>query len=251
MEKLKGGQVGESPKKLFVCYHGFAGEGKTTQLLTFPPPLYILNCGDRDIKYLLNRLPENYDIYYEWLIQNPDAPQLATSYIQRADAMLAVALKSGQGSFLIDAVDIFWDYIQAAKITKPEGTALRFKPANEYAFDFLQRLTVSPLQVGVTALASEVWEGPSATGRFTHGGWKHIDRYLTTDIRVFHKEQMVAGAKPVTTADPTVTHAAYFAASKLAEHLLRRIVDNISFSFLYKMTFGVAHPDAESLWKPS
>lgn len=252
MEKLRGGSVGEYLRKLFACYYGFAGEGKTTQLLTFPPPLHILNCGDRDIKPLLEQLPESHDIYYEWLVPDVDAlsQRVAEGYLQRADALLALALKNG-GSFLMDGIDIHWEFVQIAKITAPEGTALRYKPANQYCFDFFGKLTSSPLQIGVTSLAAEIWNGPSSTGRFRYAGWKHIDRYIETAVRMFIKEQMAAGEKPQATQNPTVTHAAYIEQSKKAEHLARRVFDNMNFGFLYKATFGVPYPEEDKLWKPS
>lgn len=253
MEKIIGGQVGEYDKKLFTCAHGFAGEGKTTFLLTYPPPLYLLNCGDRDSRSLLAQLPGHYEVYYEWLASDVDAlsQPVAAQYTARADALLTAALAGKRGSFLLDGHDLFWEIIQAAKIAAREGTALRFKPANEYAFSFYGRLNKSPLQVGVSAMAQEMWDGPSSTGRFTHMGWKHLDRFLTTDLRVFHKEKMEAGRKPVPVQDPSVTHAGYFEDSKLQEALLRRIIDNPTFALVYKMTFGQAHPEGDKLWQPS
>jgi hypothetical protein len=248
LEKLRGGQQLEYPRRIFACYHGFGGEGKTTQLLTFPPPLNIVNCGDRDIKYLLERLPDC-EINYEWLTWDVDAPGKAKSYLQRATAMRDHALRSG-GSFLMDGHDLWWDYVQAALVSP--GTALKYKPANEFQFGFWQPLVAAPnLQVGVAALAQEKWEGASSTGRFSHGGWKHMERYIETDVRMFIKEQLVAGEKPQTTQNPTVTHAGYIEGAKKAEHLLRRIFDNLSFALLYKMSFGQAYPNEEALWKPS
>jgi hypothetical protein len=248
LETLRGGQPLDYPKKLFVCYHAFTGEGKTTQLLTFPPPLHFVNCGDRDIKHLIERLPDSYEIHYEWLVWDVDATAKAESYLERATAMKNLAIRNG-GSFLMDGSDLFWDFVQAAKVSP--GTALKYKPANEFMFGFWQPLTAaSNLQVGVTALAQEIWEGASSTGRYSHGGWKHLDRYIETDVRMFIKEQLVAGQKPAATQSPTVTHAGYIEASKKAEHLLRRIFDNLSFASLYRYTFGEAYPEEEKLWKP-
>lgn len=252
METLKGGQVGDYARKLVLCAHGFAGEGKTTLLLTFPPPLTIVNCGDRDIKYLLEKLPEHYDINYEWIPFDVDAISKTTAegFLSRAENALKVALKAG-GSFLVDAADLLWEITQAAKVDS-SGTALRFKAANEWGFSFWGRATkAANLQVGMTSMAAEIWEGPSSTGRYKHGGWKHLDRYIETDVRMFHKEQMVAGNKPVAVSNPTVTHAGYFEASKKNEILLRRIIENPSFATIYKMTYGQAHPQEELLWRPT
>lgn len=250
VERLKGGEVGSYPKKLFVCAHGFAGSGKTTLALTFPPPLYFLNC-DRDARHLLAKLPSHYDIYYEWLIKEVDTydPQTAATYVTRAGNLIREAIKSGTGTVIIDGVDVLWEYVTTA-LVPPEGTALRYKAANEAMFGILTPLSASPLQVVVTALAQEIWDGPRSTGRYTHGGFKHIDRYILTDLRTYIVETVEAGEKPTPVPNPTVTHAAYVEQSKLSEHMLRRIIERPSFALLYKMTFGEPWPEEDKLWHP-
>lgn len=253
---LKGGQrPPNETDKLVVSVHGKQGRGKTAFALTFPPPLFVMNC-DRPAGFLLEQLPESYDIMYEAISLDVDTitPGLATQYLHTMDALVRAARAKGAGTFICDGWDIFWEYVKVAKLPNATGDPLprEFADANAYMDNLLRRLSASPLHVVLTSLSGQVWEGAKKeTTKVKREGWKHSGRWITHEVYLFSPEDRDT-PQEVPTADQAKgqTHSAYIAANKLNETTIGAVVGNLTFKLLYRMTFGRLPDGHAELWTP-
>lgn len=256
--RLHGGQSPDRARTIVASVYGRQGAGKTTFLLTFPPPLWIFNC-DRPMGHLLEKLPETTEIVYDEAPLDVDASNQAQAreILARFDALLAEALREGRGSFLLDGADILWDYVKLAKLPRQYGEAGEPLPrewaeANAYMNQRLQRLCASPLQVGMSAIARKVWEGARReTDRVEPEGYKHRGRWITFEAYLYTPESRDLPQEIPVETKRGQTHMAYVTVSKVNESLVGAVFPSLTFRLVYRMVYGEPWPEEGTLWVPS
>jgi hypothetical protein len=255
-EQLKGGQ---SPKneesRIFANVYGVSGAGKTAFALTFPPPFFILNL-DKDMRELLMQLPDSYDVEYERLVFEVDGLTAgsAAQYLVKADALLKKALLAGEGTFLLDGGDIFWDTVKIAKLMKGGDGVLPkdYSPANAYMNSYLSRLQHAPFHVCMTSMSRKKWEGAKKeSDKMEADGFKHRKRWVSHEIYMFTPEQRQYPSEVPAQAGTGQTHKAYIDTSKINESLVGSVIPNLTFKVLYAMTYGSLPDEYKKLWSPS
>ncbi len=255
-EQLKGG---ESPKgeadRIFANVYGTSGAGKTAFALTFPPPFFILNF-DKDMSHLLVQLPDSYDIEYERLVFEVDGLTAgsAAQYIAKADALLKKALLKGEGTFILDGGDLFWDVAKIAKLMRGgEGVLPKdYSPANTYMNSYLSRLQNAPFHVCTTAMARKKWEGAKKeSDKMESDGFKHRKRWVTNEVYVFTPEQRQYPSEVPAQGSTGQTHNFYMDTSKINESLVGTVVPNLTFKLLYAMVYGSVPEEYKALWSPA
>lgn len=275
MTKLIGGQspATERADKIMLLAHGFPGVGKTAFALSFPAPFWVFNL-DRAIGALSTKLPEGHLLDYEAVAIDVDSPTKATAvqYLTRFDKLLNRAL-TGQildddgtvitvpkdGTFILDGSDIFWDIVKIAKVNNLDSDLPKeYAPANAYMNGVLGRLGRSSLNVVFSTISSKVWTGAKTeSDRVRANGFKHKDRMLTHEVYMFTPEdrrnpqEVPKGGDAATPGSTGQTHRAIITMSKLNESLINRVMPNLNFGLLYRLTFGMAYPEPERLWSPS
>lgn len=255
-EQLKGG---EAPKgetdRIFANVYGTSGSGKTAFALTFPPPFFILNF-DKDMKHLLVQLPDSYDIEYERLVFEVDGltAGAAAQYVAKADALLKKALLRGEGTFILDGGDLFWDVAKIAKLMKGGDGVLPkdYSPANTYMNSFLSRLQNAPFHVCTTAMARKKWTGAKTeSDQMESDGFKHRKRWVTNEVYMFTPEQRQYPSEVPAQGGTGQTHNAYIDTSKINESLVGTVIPNLTFKLLYAMVYGSLPEEYKKLWTPS
>jgi hypothetical protein len=174
--------------------------------------------------------------------------------LRKFDALVTAAIKSGEGSFIIDGFDLFWDLVKLAKIPGGGEDAMprEWASANEYMNGHLRRLHMSPLQVCLTTMSSKIWTGAKTeTERVRADGFKHRGRWLTHEIYLFTPENTTEPHASPKQSALGQSHQAYIGSSKLREALVGRVLPSLSFATLYKLTFEQAYPDGSTLWSPA
>ncbi len=254
-EKLKGGQTPkDEPNTIFANIYGIHGTGKSTLALTFPPPLYVVNI-DRKMKTLLEAMPSHYEIVYERLKLDVDAVTraMASQYLGAYDAMVAMALKGGKGTFIFDGFDVFWDIVKLAKLPEGDDIAPReWSVANEYMNNNMRRLEASPLHVAITAMAKKRWTGAKTESDTMEAeGFKHRKRWVTHELYMFTPEQRQYPLEVPAQGATGQTHMTYIDTCKLKEELIGSVLPNMTFKTLYTLNFGELPPDADKLWIPN
>jgi hypothetical protein len=246
---------------MMTLVYGFPGSGKTSFLLSFPPPLFMVNL-DRDPSELFRQLPENYEVTYERIQYDVDmTPAKANSVLSKVGAMAQLAINHARenperpGSFLFDGFDLQWEYVKEAKLPPSRGdgiAAKEYADANTWMLGLLSKLYYSPLQVGLSALAKEIWNKQSSgSGTYDPEGFRHRGRWMTHEIYMFSPEEVVPREKP-RAEGLGQSHRSYIKVSKFNEQkLVRLIVPNLTFATVYKLSFGENHPQQDELWTPS
>lgn len=261
--KLLGGDTpeGEASDKLMVLSHGYPGTGKTSFALSFPAPFWVFNL-DRAIGSITKGLPKTHELTYEAVAIDVDTPTpaVAAAYLAKFDMLLkdAIASKS-DGTFVIDGWDIFWDLVKIAKVRNLESELPKeYAPANAHMNGILGRLGRSPLNVVFTTISSKVWSGAKTeTDRVRADGFKHKDRMLTHEVYLFSPEdrrnpnEVPKGGDPSKPGETGQTHRGLITMSKLNESLINRMVPNLNFNLLFRLTFGKNYPEPGRLWSPS
>jgi len=258
--KLKGGQRPEGElNRLVTLAYGKPGTGKSTFACTHPDPLFIFN-DDRPMGHILEKLPEHYDVYYENVPLDVDTitQGMASQYLTRFDTLVKMALQAGAGTFVCDGFDILWDLVKIAKLPPKRGDEAlprEYADANTWINNHLRRLGNSSLNICLTAMAKNVWTGAKTeTNRMQSEGFKHRGRWITTEVYLFTPEERdVPVETPVEHPNAPLgqSHSAYIAVSKLHEEMIGGIIPGLTFSLLYRMTFGAAWPGADKLWVPA
>jgi len=261
--KLTGGQApeDESSDKIMLLGHGYPGVGKTAFGLSFPAPFWIFNL-DRPMGELIKKLPVTHEVTYEAMpVDLADTSKAAAiQYLTKFDALLKDALAgSSDGTMLIDGWDIFWDLVKIARVNNLESDLPKeYAPANAYMNGILGRLGRSKLNVVFTTISSKVWSGAKTeTDRVRADGFKHKDRMLTHEVYLFSPEdrrnpvEAPRGGDPTKAGETGQTHRALITMSKLNETLINRMIPNLSFALLYKLTFGQSYGSPERLWSPA
>ena len=242
MERLRGGQRSSEPRKLVVSVFGKQGAGKTTFLLTFPPPLFVFNC-DRPMGHLIEKLPPDIEIVYEAVPPDVDntTPQAAGQVLQKFDALLAEALKAKSGSFLIDGFDLLWEYVKLAKIPRNSGTEplpREWAEANTWMHSRLGALVSSPLQVGLSSMARRVWEGAKRETTMVEAeGFRHRGRWITLEGYLYSPEARDQAMELPQPSARGQSHSLYITTSKINEALVGAIIPNPRFDLLYKLVY--------------
>jgi hypothetical protein len=253
---LKGGQRPEGEQnKLVTNAHGKPGTGKSTFALTHPSPLFYFNC-DRPMGNLLEKLPDSYEVIYEAIPLDVDAitPGLATQYMLKFDALVNQALKRGEGTFVVDGLDIFCEIVKVAKLPKSGGDPIprEYADYNTYFNNHHRRLGTSGLQVCFTAMSKPVWTGAKTeTDMMASEGFKWRGRWLTTEVYLFTPENRDTPHASPTETTRGNTHSAWISTSKLNEKLVGAVIPGLTFGLLYRMTFGKAYPGQAQLFSPS
>ena len=258
-ETIKGGHPtgGPTGKKLMALWHGHPGSGKTAVLLSYPPPIHMVNF-DRDPSHLFVKLPAHYEVIYETIPYDIDfSPSIASAVLHKVDTMVAMALKYAKehpdnpGSFALDGSDILWDIVKIAKLPSSDASARQYADANAYMYGLLGKLYNTPMHVGLSAISKEIWKRESAgTGTYDPVGFSHRARWLTHECYLFSPEDTAPRDRPVD-SEVGQTHRAYFQRSKVNEKLVRSVTPNISFKMLYKLAYGELPKEHEKLWTPS
>lgn len=247
--------------KLMVLGHGYPGVGKSALGLSFPTPHYVFNL-DRPLDNLIEKLPTAHKVVLEDAPQDVDAASraVAQSYLTKFDALMKRALtEGGDGTAMIDGWDIFWDLVKIAKVANLDSDLPKeYAPANAYMNQWLGRLGRSRLNVYFTTVSSRVWTGAKTeTERVRADGFKHKDRMLTHEVYMFSPEdrrnpfEVPKGGDSKTPGSLGQTHQALITMSKLNENLINKAVPNLSYSLLYRLTFGKAYPEPARLWSPA
>lgn len=270
---LQGGEAPttERADKLFVLAHGYSGVGKTAFGLSFPPDFWLVNC-DRAIGSLTKLLPKTTKIVYEPIQQDVDRPSPVTAqgYVAKADKMVALAIAGAKaavvagerpGTFMLDGADLFWEYVKIAKVPdylNGVDAPKEYAPANSYMDNMLLRLGMSPLNVLFTTFSGRVWTGmKTESDRVKATGFKHMERWLTHEVYLFSPEdrtqpnEVPKGGDPSKPGETGQSHRGLITRSKLNEKLINRLVPNLSYGLLYKLTLGVAYPEPAKLWSPA
>lgn len=262
MEIRKGGQPSKY-RTITENVWALPGAGKTTHLLTFPPPLFLLNC-DRSMDSLLQKLPASHEIYYEEMLLKPGeqlSQATAIQFLNRFEALVALALKKGEGTFGIDGGARFWDVIKMAKLPAGAADSSDRRPweiPNEYWRSYLLGLEASPLQFCITHPAVTIWESMTKESeRLRPDAFKHLPYFSTIDIYLFtiNREtdlypRLVENQALQKAAMPSETeHWAKIYRNKENTRLEGRVVPNLTFPLLYQMTFGEEWKGVQC-WKP-
>ena len=253
---LKGGQRPEGEQdKLMTNAHGKQGVGKSTFALTHPSPLFYFNC-DRPMGKLLEMLPDSYEIVYEAIPLDVDTitPGLAAQYMAKFDALVNQALKRGEGTFVVDGIDIFCEIVKVAKLPKSSGEAIprEYADYNTYFNNHHRRLGVSGLQICTTAMSKPVWTGAKTeTDMMQSEGFKWRGRWITTEIYMFTPENCDTPHATPVEGQRGHTHMTWISTSKLNEKLVGAVIPGLTFGLLYRMTFGKNYPDAAKLYSPT
>ena len=260
-ETIKGGQAlpGYAAKKIFAIWHGQPGSGKTSALLSYPPPIHFVNL-DKDPSALTLKLPAHYEIVYEGIQYDMDlSPSMANTVLAKIEAMIlkaaayAKAHPDAPGSFCLDGSDLWWDDVKIAKLPKgaDEAAARDYADANAHMNTNLARLYNAPMHVGLSAMSKEIWRQQSkGTGTYDPDGFRHRGRWITHEVYMFSPEDTAPTLSP-SSGETGQTHRSYIQKSKLNEALVRRVIPNLSFKVLYKLTFGELPANHEQLWTPS
>lgn len=251
VETIKGGQRATNrPKKLFVQVFGTEGTGKSSLALSFPPPLWVVNL-DRNMDDLFEKLPEHYTIHYEEVPYDVDMSRtIASQVVLRVKEMFKQAVAGGEGTFILDGADLYWEHVKAAKLPDNADVPNQWGPANSEMESFYRRAEAAPIQVVFSCIASNVWEGMNKeTKRMKADGFKHAGRFINTSVYMFSPEDHSTPAeKPMPGAGKT--HSAYISTSKLNESIVGAVLPNISYKMLYRSIFGELPPEHEQLWTP-
>lgn len=251
VETFKGGQrATDRPKKIFAQVFGTEGVGKTSFALSFPSPLWIVNL-DRNMDDLLERLPEHYEIHYEEVPFDVDMSKgVAATTIMKVKNLFKQAIAAGTGTFFVDGIDLYWDYVKMAKLPDDAELPNQWGPANSEMESFFRRSEAAPLQMVFNSIASKIWTGATKeSNQMKADGFKHTGRFINTSIYIFTPEDH---SKPDLrpTEQRGQTHHSYISMAKLKENIVGSVVPNLSYKMLYKMTFGELPPDHEKLWVP-
>jgi hypothetical protein len=238
-------------------WFGPPGAGKTTALLTYPSPITFINL-DRAPGELTEQLPEHYEINYLRVHYDVDTtPAIANKVLNDIDGAARKAItaskSSGGGSFILDGYDLLWDYVKIAKLPKAGGDNLarEYGEANDWMHDLLARLYFCPLAVGFSALSKEIWRSQSkGTGTFDPEGFKHRGRWMTHEIYLYSPEEVSPSEKPLG-GETGQTHKAYIKGSKHNEaQMVRKVIPNLTYKTLFKLTYGELPKGHELLWTP-
>lgn len=247
---------GEATDKIMCLVSSFPGKGKSGFALSFPEPIWYFNL-DRAIGHFHDAWATR-KVTYEAVVIDVDkpSPAVANAYLAKFDLLVRDAIKSKtNGTFIIDGWDIFWDLVKYAKL--PAGGAdsmpKEWAEANEYMNNHLRRLGLSQLNAVFTTIASKVWTGmKTETDRVRADGFKHKDRWLTHEVYLFSPENNTEPeAVPKNAATPGQAHYARINQSKLNEKLIGVVVPSLTFSLLYKLTWGRPYSQPERLWSPA
>ena len=258
-ETIKGGQPTSTAvaNKLMMLWFGMPGSGKTSAMLTYPPPLHYVNL-DRDPSELFKQLPPNHEITYEGIPYDVDTnPASATQILAKVDSMARKAAVGKKGSFLLDGLDLLWEYVKVAKLPKTSGKdtnlAREYADANSWMHGFLGRLHAAHIHVGFTSVAREIWRAQSqGTGTYEPQGFAKRDRWMTHEVYLFSPEDTAPQEKPRDATQTGQSHRGYIKVSKYNEaEMVRRVVPNITFKILYKLSFGSLPKKHEDLWTPT
>lgn len=251
MVNIKGGQrATDRPRKLFTQVFGSEGVGKTSLALSGPSPLFICNF-DRNMDDLLAQLPEHYDIHYEGIPWDVDMNRsVAANAMLKVRNLFDQAVKAGAGTFIVDGIDLYWEYVKQAMLPDNADVPNQWGPANSAMSSFFRRCEAAPFQVYFNSIASKVWEGmKKETDRMQADGFKHTGRFINTKIYMFTPEDhSTPSSRPLERVGQS--HNAYISGSKLNEALVGSVVPNLSHKMLYRMVFGELPPDHEKLWVP-
>ena len=262
---LRGGECtpNEVDKTVELVY-GLPGVGKSAYAFSHPSPVRFFNC-DRPAASLIKKLPSHYEVHYESVDLDVDGmtPNMAARYLTAFDRMAGEAIKSGVGTFVCDGWDIFWEIVKLAKVPGLSDSTLpkEYEPANGYMIAWLRRLVQAPIPVVFTTIAEPIWSGAKTTdaeGRLKSSGFKHRGRFLTHEIYMYspeEKDKPTERPRELLDKDKRPvggqSHSSYIGVSKLNEKLVGRVIPNLNYGLLYRMTFGVAHPQAAELWNPA
>lgn len=237
---------------LFCNAWGLPGVGKSSFLLSFPPPLHVLNF-DRRIEQLLTKLPKSYhgQVFYEDFVASPgEIPQdVARQYLARCETMITRAFDVGKGSFLIDGGHRWWDLVKIVKLPKAEGNEGQkgYQWPNEYARSVLLALEASPLQVGISHATSSVWDGLTReSGRVKMDAFKHIATTTTLEVYMFalgrESEVYPKEVELLTVSQPpplsVSRHWGQIKVCKDDTSLEGQLIPNVSFRLLYNLCFN-------------
>ena len=240
---------GISSPTMFANFWGPSGVGKSSALLSFPPPLYILNF-DRQIQQLFKYLPANYqgNVFYEEF--TGDLNNVSKASAQQAltvcERLIQHAFEGGVGSLLIDGGHRWWDMVKIAKLPKGEDESVPkdYHWPNEYARAILLALEASPLQIGITHPANTVWEGlKTESGRVKPEAFKHLPTVQKLEVFMFvtgreaevspREAEMRIGAARPSSSFPR--HWGEIRVCKYDTSLEGILLSNISFRTLYNL----------------
>ena len=248
MKTYKVGEPTRAPT-MFINAWGSEGVGKTSFLLSFPPPLYILNF-DRSIEHFFPGLPAGYgEVYYESFADQIDGTSRAVAQkcLTACETLAKEAMAGGKGSFLIDGGHRFVDIVRICKLgtANPEDKRDYHFP-NEYTRAFFLALENSALQVGIAHPASSVWESRNTeSDRVKVDGFKHLPAISKISLFMFvlGREAEVSpklveaaiGAKPTNRDMPR--HWGQIRVCKHDTSLEDKVYPNVSFSLLHNLCF--------------
>jgi len=259
MEAIKGGQRPASDpdhKVLRSIFFGEGGVGKSTAALTFPPPLYILNC-DKPIGDLLTRLPANYDVFYERLVfDDVDTltPQMAKQYLATANAMVRKALKEGEGGTLfIDGADNLHQAVTIALLPANDPGAWAYASVNSWWDSHYRRCSGRNINWVMTTFSKAEWgAGGAPSGRQLMEGWKWMKRWLVQAAYFYIKTATDPTTFPTDrpTGGVNLEFRTQITEAKEKKALIGRTMSKLSYKLLYKLYYGELPPNHEQLWTP-
>lgn len=257
MEILKGGQLPSNEpikERLITAIYGVEGVGKTTLALTFPPPLFILNC-DRNMSKYIKLLPETHEVHYERLdLQDVDAlsPEMAKVHTARANKLIQTGLKVGHGTIILEGEDLFWEVVKISLLPRGDAKAREYADANEYMNNHYRRTERSDLNMAITSFAKPEWVGETKTsGKYQREGFKWTKRWYNTAVYLYLATNTKPDAVPADVNKAIdLQFKAQMTENKEDKRLQMRTLPRLTYALMFKMTFGHMPPDADLLWKP-
>lgn len=256
METKHGGTPVETVY-LFENVWGLPGTGKTTYALTHPWPFYVVNC-DRQMDHLLALLPPEVEIHYVDALLKPGdklAVGIATRILHDFEELVNKALGIGEGTFIIDGGQTFWDTIKAVLL--PAGDDKRgYEIPNNYFKSALLTLEAAPLHVVITHPAVHPWESMSKESpRLKADSFKHLDASTTLDIYTYDPNRadsldpaLISNAHKGPNLGTPAEYWGCIWRNKLNGATTGLVMKNLTFLEVYLRTTGKVWPGP--LWHP-